>query len=121
MRARSPLRQIGGGIFTKSADIGADLVGKIESNIPEDDPRNAAVNADCLATMSAIAPVAVRNLFQTFSDDLSPVDRCVAMASVYGQIGIFFPFLLQSIGVFASAMAFLRAGVEAGMSPSTQF
>ena len=115
--------QIGGGIFTKSADIGADLVGKIESNIPEDDPRNAAVIADLVGDNVGDCAGRGADLFQTFSDDLVTGSIvAVAMASVYGQIGIFFPFLLQSIGVFASAMGiFASREWKPGMSPSTQF
>lgn len=115
--------QIGGGIFTKSADIGADLVGKIEANIPEDDPRNAAVIADLVGDNVGDCAGRGADLFQTFSDDLVTGSIvAVAMASVYGPKAIFFPFLLQSVGVFASA-----AGISAsrewkpGMSPSAQF
>jgi len=115
--------QIGGGIFTKSADIGADLVGKIESNIPEDDPRNAAVIADLVGDNVGDCAGRGADLFQTFSDDLVTGSIvAVALASVYGQIGIFFPFLLQSVGVFASAMGiFASREWKPGMSPSTQF
>jgi K(+)-stimulated pyrophosphate-energized sodium pump len=115
--------QIGGGIFTKSADIGADLVGKVESNIPEDDPRNAAVIADLVGDNVGDCAGRGADLFQTFSDDLVTGSIvAIAMASVYGQIGIFFPFLLQSIGVFASAMGiFVSREWKPGMSPSAQF
>jgi len=115
--------QIGGGIFTKSADIGADLVGKIEANIPEDDPRNAAVIADLVGDNVGDCAGRGADLFQTFSDDLVTGSIvAIAMASVYGQKGIFFPFLMQSVGIFASAIGiFASREWKPGMSPSTQF
>ena len=115
--------QIGGGIFTKSADIGADLVGKIEENIPEDDPRNAAVIADLVGDNVGDCAGRGADLFQTFSDDLVTGSIvAIAMASVYGQKGIFFPFLIQSVGIVASAIGiFASREWKPGMSPSTQF
>ena len=115
--------QIGGGIFTKSADIGADLVGKIEENIPEDDPRNAAVIADLVGDNVGDCAGRGADLFQTFSDDLVTGSIvAVALASVYGQNGIFFPFLMQSVGILASAIGiFATREWKPGMSPSTQF
>ena len=115
--------QIGGGIFTKSADIGADLVGKIEENIPEDDPRNAAVIADLVGDNVGDCAGRGADLFQTFSDDLVTGSIvAVAMASVYGQKGIFFPFLMQSVGIVASAIAiFASREWKPGISPSKQF
>jgi len=84
--------QIGGGIFTKSADIGADLVGKIEENIPEDDPRNAAVIADLVGDNVGDCAGRGADLFQTFSDDLVTGSIvAVALASVYGQNGYLLP------------------------------
>lgn len=115
--------QIGGGIFTKSADIGADLVGKIEENIPEDDPRNAAVIADLVGDNVGDCAGRGADLFQTFSDDLVTGSIvAIAMASVYGQKGIFFPFLMQSVGIFASAIGiFASREWKPGMAPATQF
>lgn len=115
--------QIGGGIFTKSADIGADLVGKIEENIPEDDPRNAAVIADLVGDNVGDCAGRGADLFQTFSDDLVTGSIvAVAMASVYGQRGLFFPFLIQSVGIVASAIGiFASREWKPGMSPATQF
>jgi len=115
--------QIGGGIFTKSADIGADLVGKIEENIPEDDPRNVAVIADLVGDNVGDCAGRGADLFQTFSDDLVTGSIvAIAMASVYGQKGIFFPFLIQSVGIVASAIGiFASREWKPGMSPSKQF
>lgn len=115
--------QIGGGIFTKSADIGADLVGKIEAHIPEDDPRNAAVVADLVGDNVGDCAGRGADLFQTFSDDLVTGSIvAIAMASVYGFKGIYFPFLMQSAGVFASALGiFASREWKPGMPPSAQF
>jgi K(+)-stimulated pyrophosphate-energized sodium pump len=115
--------QIGGGIFTKSADIGADMVGKIEENIPEDDPRNAAVIADLVGDNVGDCAGRGADLFQTFSDDLVTGSIvAVAMVSVYGQRGLFFPFLIQSVGIVASAIGiFASREWKPGMSPATQF
>lgn len=115
--------QIGGGIFTKSADVGADLVGKIEANIPEDDPRNAAVIADLVGDNVGDCAGRGADLFQTFSDDLITGSIvAIAMVSVYGPRAIFFPFLLQSAGLFAStAGIFASREWKPGMKPTTQF
>jgi K(+)-stimulated pyrophosphate-energized sodium pump len=115
--------QIGGGIFTKSADVGADLVGKIEANIPEDDPRNAAVIADLVGDNVGDCAGRGADLFQTFSDDLVTGSIvAIAMISVYGPRAAFFPFLLQSAGLFAStAGIFASREWKPGMSPTTQF
>lgn len=95
--------QIGGGIFTKSADIGADLVGKIEMGIPEDDPRNPAVIADLVGDNVGDCAGRGSDLFQTFSDDIiTGMLMGVLFISTYGPNGIVFPFMLEAIGVLAS-------------------
>jgi len=100
--------QIGGGIFTKSADIGADLVGKIEEKIPEDDSRNAAVIADLVGDNVGDCAGRGADLFQTLSDDI--ITGTIIAATVipkYGPGIIFLPILLQSIGVISSAIGIL--------------
>jgi len=86
--------QIGGGIYTKAADIGADLVGKVEKNIPEDDPRNPAVIADLVGDNVGDCAGRGSDLFQTFSDDIV-TGQLVAFAAIatghYGPLAIFFP------------------------------
>jgi K(+)-stimulated pyrophosphate-energized sodium pump len=95
--------QIGGGIFTKSADIGADLVGKLEEGIPEDDPRNPAVVADLVGDNVGDCAGRGSDLFQTFSDDIiTGMILGVFFVSTYGPNAIIFPFVLEAIGVVAS-------------------
>jgi len=95
--------QIGGGIFTKSADIGADLVGKIEMEIPEDDPRNPAVVADLVGDNVGDCAGRGSDLFQTFSGDITTgMLMGVLFLTQYGPNGIIFPFILEAVGVLAS-------------------
>jgi K(+)-stimulated pyrophosphate-energized sodium pump len=95
--------QIGGGIFTKSADIGADLVGKIEMEIPEDDPRNPAVVADLVGDNVGDCAGRGSDLFQTFSGDITTgMLMGVLFLAQYGPNGIVFPFILEAMGVLAS-------------------
>jgi K(+)-stimulated pyrophosphate-energized sodium pump len=95
--------QIGGGIFTKSADIGADLVGKIEMEIPEDDPRNPAVVADLVGDNVGDCAGRGSDLFQTFSGDITTgMLMGVLFLARYGTNGIIFPFILEAMGVLAS-------------------
>jgi len=100
--------QIGGGIFTKSADIGADLVGKIEMGIPEDDPKNPAVIADLVGDNVGDCAGRGSDLFQTFSDDIiTGMLMGVLFISTYGPNGVAFPFILEAIGVLASMFGIL--------------
>src|SRR4030066_2278552 len=95
--------QIGGGIFTKSADIGADLAGKLEEGIPEDDPRNPAVEADLVGDNVGDCAGRGSDLFQTFSDDIvTGMILGVLFVWKYGANAIIFPFLLEAGGVVAS-------------------
>jgi K(+)-stimulated pyrophosphate-energized sodium pump len=95
--------QIGGGIYTKAADIGADLVGKIEMEMPEDDPRNPVVIADLVGDNVGDCAGRGSDLFQTFSDDIiTGMLMGVLFISRYGSNGVVFPFMLEAVGVLAS-------------------
>jgi K(+)-stimulated pyrophosphate-energized sodium pump len=95
--------QIGGGIYTKAADIGADLVGKVEMGMPEDDPRNPAVIADLVGDNVGDCAGRGSDLFQTFSDDIiTGMLMGVLFISRYGPNGVVFPFILEAVGVLAS-------------------
>ena len=112
--------QIGGGIFTKSADIGADLVGKLEEGIPEDDPRNPAVVADLVGDNVGDCAGRGSDLFQTFSDDIvTGMLLGVLFTWKYGANAIVFPFVLEAVGVVASMIGIAIVRERKGMSHST--
>jgi K(+)-stimulated pyrophosphate-energized sodium pump len=112
--------QIGGGIFTKSADIGADLVGKLEEEIPEDDPRNPAVVADLVGDNVGDCAGRGSDLFQTFSDDIvTGMILGVLFVSKYGPNAIIFPFVLEAVGVVASMIGISIVRERRRMSYST--
>ncbi|HLN46394.1 MAG TPA: sodium-translocating pyrophosphatase [Candidatus Sulfotelmatobacter sp.] len=112
--------QIGGGIFTKSADIGADLVGKLEEGIPEDDPRNPAVIADLVGDNVGDCAGRGSDLFQTFSNDIvTGMILGVLFVSRYGANAIIFPFVLEAMGVLASIIGIAIVRERKGHSYST--
>ena len=91
--------QIGGGIYTKSADVGADLVGKVENNLPEDDPRNPAVIADLVGDNVGDCAGRGADLFQNMTSDIITGTLVAStLLGIYGQKAIFFPILLQAGG-----------------------
>ncbi len=95
--------QIGGGIYTKGADIGADLVGKIELGIPEDDPRNPAVIADLVGDNVGDCTGRGADLFESFSGDVvTGMILGAAFVPRYGPGAIIYPLLLQCVGNLAS-------------------
>jgi K(+)-stimulated pyrophosphate-energized sodium pump len=101
--------RVGGGIFTKAADMGADLVGKVEVGIPEDDPRNAAVIADQVGDNVGDVAGMGSDLNQSYTDAVisSLVISAIAPATgaAYGVRGIAFPLLLAASSVVTSAVA----------------
>ncbi|MCX6648562.1 MAG: sodium-translocating pyrophosphatase [Candidatus Bathyarchaeota archaeon] len=95
--------QIGGGIFTKGADIGADLVGKIELGLPEDDPRNPAVIADLVGDNVGDCTGRGADLFESFSGDVvTGMILGAAFVPRYGPGALIYPLLLQCVGNLAS-------------------
>jgi K(+)-stimulated pyrophosphate-energized sodium pump len=98
--------QLGGGIYTKAADVGADLVGKVEAGIPEDDPRNAAVVADLVGDNVGDCAGRGADLFESMSaENIGAMILGVAIYTVTRDIEwIMFPLVLRSFGVFATIL-----------------
>ncbi len=92
--------RVGGGMYTKSADIGADLVGKIEKGIPEDDPRNPAVIADAVGDNVGDIAGMGSDLFESYVSAIAATT--VLGVPLYGVRGFIFPILLASAGILAS-------------------
>ena len=90
--------RVGGGIFTKAADVGADLVGKIEQNIPEDDPRNAATIADNVGDNVGDCAGMAADLFESYAVTL--VAALILGKAAFGEKGLVFPLIIAAIGVF---------------------
>jgi K(+)-stimulated pyrophosphate-energized sodium pump len=97
--------QLGGGIYTKAADVGADLVGKVEAGIPEDDPRNPAVVADLVGDNVGDCAGRGADLFEsTAAENVGAMILGVALFHVFGVAGVVFPLVARSFGVLASVV-----------------
>ncbi len=101
--------QLGGGIYTKAADVGADLVGKVEANIPEDDPRNPAVIADLVGDNVGDCAGRGADLFEsTAAENIGAMILGVALFQATNNIGwILFPLVVRAFGLIASAIGLL--------------
>ncbi len=97
--------QLGGGIYTKAADVGADLVGKVEAGIPEDDPRNPAVIADLVGDNVGDCAGRGADLFEsTAAENVGAMILGAGLFPVFGIQGILFPLVARAFGLIASTV-----------------
>ncbi len=107
--------RVGGGIYTKAADVGADLVGKIEKDIPEDDPRNAATIADNVGDNVGDCAGMAADIFESY--EVTIVAAMILGMASFGHKGVIFPLLVRGIGVLGSIISTYT--VKAGPNDSS--
>jgi K(+)-stimulated pyrophosphate-energized sodium pump len=104
--------RVGGGIFTKAADVGADLVGKVEQNIPEDDPRNAATIADNVGDNVGDCAGMAADLFESYAVML--VASLILGKAAFGEQGLIFPLIVPAIGAVTAVIGVFLTKPRAG-------
>ena len=109
--------RVGGGIFTKAADVGADLVGKVEHNIPEDDPRNAATIADNVGDNVGDCAGMAADLFESYAVTL--VAALILGSVAFGTEGLVFPLIVPAIGALTAILGVYLCRPRAGESGLT--
>ncbi|MFD9735851.1 sodium-translocating pyrophosphatase [Umezawaea sp. NPDC059074] len=104
--------RVGGGIFTKAADVGADLVGKVEQGIPEDDPRNAATIADNVGDNVGDCAGMAADLFESYAVML--VASLILGTAAFGAQGLLFPLIVPAIGVVTAVIGVYTTKARTG-------
>jgi K(+)-stimulated pyrophosphate-energized sodium pump len=104
--------RVGGGIFTKAADVGGDLVGKVEAGIPEDDPRNAATIADNVGDNVGDCAGMAADLFESYAVTL--VAALILGSAAFGLKGLLFPLIVPAIGVLTAVIGVYVTRARAG-------
>jgi len=111
--------QLGGGIYTKAADMGADLVGKIEAGIPEDDPRNAAVIADLVGDNVGDCAGRGADLFEsTAAENIGAMILGITIYAITGDVAwILFPLVVRAFGLIASMIGIFGVRIRGDENP----
>lgn len=110
--------QLGGGIYTKAADVGADLVGKVEAGIPEDDPRNPAVIADLVGDNVGDCAGRGADLFEsTAAENIGAMILGIALFPVLGVKGILFPLVARAAGIISTIVGLFTVSTREEQDP----